>query len=177
VSAAERAPAEGTHGLQGTYAGIVSRLIAYVIDAVIVVSALTVGAYVVAAVARTMNIVEDASLEPAREALTGAIALSITFGTYLVLGWWLFGKSIGKAIMGLRIVRADGSTPGVWKSILRFVGYGLSALFCFAGFGWIAIDNRRRGWHDHLAGTYVVYDWEARSQGLTRLRHRISPHG
>ncbi len=63
--------------------------------------------------------------------VTGAAAVSITFGFYLVVAWWLFGKSVGKAVMGLRIVRPDGTTPGLWRCLLRYIGYGISALFCF----------------------------------------------
>ncbi|MEZ5144498.1 MAG: RDD family protein [Acidimicrobiales bacterium] len=166
-----------TPDLRGTYAGFVSRLFAYVIDAVIVVSALTVGAYVIGAVLRTLDVVDTAQASTTRDLLTGALAVSLGFGAYLVVGWWLFGKSIGKAVMGLRVVRPDGTTPGLWRSILRYVGYGISALLCFAGFWWIAIDNRRRAWHDHLAGTYVIYDWDARSEGLTRLQRVLRPHG
>ena len=168
---------DADHGLQGTYAGFVSRLIAYCIDAVIVVSALTIGSYVIVAVLRTLDLAQQRATDSTRDVLTGAIALTCTFGAYLVLSWWLFGKSIGKALMGLRVVRADGSTPGFWHCLLRYLAYGISALLCFAGFAWIAIDNRRRGWHDHIASTYVIYDWEARSEGLGALAQRLRPHG
>jgi len=171
------APAAVEPDLRGTYAGFVSRAVAYVIDAVIVVSAVTVGAYVVGAVLRTLDLVDPNQASSARDVLTGAAAVSITFGFYLVVAWWLFGKSVGKAVMGLRIVRPDGTTPGLWRCLLRYIGYGISALLCFAGFFWIAIDNRRRAWHDHLASTYVIYDWQARSEGLERLRRVLRPHG
>lgn len=171
------APTAVQPDLRGTYAGFVSRTIAYVIDAVLVVSAITVGAYVMGAVLRTLDLVDESQASTARDVVTGAAAVSITFGFYLVVAWWLFGKSIGKAVMGLRVVRPDGTTPGLWRCILRYIGYGISALFCFAGFFWITIDNRRRGWQDHLAGTYVIYDWEARSEGLSRLHRILRPHG
>jgi uncharacterized RDD family membrane protein YckC len=29
------------------------------------------------------------------------------------------------------------------------------------GFFWILIDDRRQGWHDKIAGTLVIYTWEA----------------
>lgn len=167
----------GSQDLRGAYAGFVSRLFAYAIDAVIIVSTLTVAAYVVGAVLRTFDILGSEPTGTSRDALTGAVALSVSFGVYLVAGWWLFGKSVGKAVMGLRVVRPDGTTPGFWRCVLRYLGYGISALFCFAGFAWIAIDDRRRGWHDHLAGTFVIYDWQARSEGLTRLRRVLRPHG
>jgi uncharacterized RDD family membrane protein YckC len=27
---------------------------------------------------------------------------------------------------------------------------------CFAGFAWAAVDRRKQGWHDKMAGSYVV---------------------
>jgi uncharacterized RDD family membrane protein YckC len=48
----------------------------------------------------------------------------------------------------------------------RYVGYYLSALALYAGYWWVLIDNRRQGWHDKLAGTIVVYAWDARLGNL-----------
>jgi hypothetical protein len=45
---------------------------------------------------------------------------------------------------------------------MRIVGYVLSAIALYLGFLWVAVDARQRGWHDYLAGTQVVYCWDAR---------------
>jgi uncharacterized RDD family membrane protein YckC len=47
------------------------------------------------------------------------------------------------------------------RGILRYLGYSLSAISLFLGFFWILIDDRRQGWHDKIAGTLVIYTWEA----------------
>ena len=47
--------------------------------------------------------------------------------------------------------------PISWgKAILRYIGYIISGLVLLIGFIWIAFDARRQGWHDKIAGTYVV---------------------
>jgi uncharacterized RDD family membrane protein YckC len=54
------------------------------------------------------------------------------------------------------VVRTDGS-PVTWgRAVLRYLGFIVSAIPLSLGFLWIAIDGRRQGWHDKLAGTYVI---------------------
>jgi uncharacterized RDD family membrane protein YckC len=65
-------------------------------------------------------------------------------------------------LLGLRVVTIEGRRLTVWRAILRFLGYMLAALPFFLGFAWILVDNRRQGWHDKIAGTYVAYIWAAR---------------
>lgn len=66
------------------------------------------------------------------------------------------GQTFGKYMMGIRIVSKDGSPLTTGKMILRYLGYYVSSLFASLGFVWVAIDKKRRGWHDMIAGTYVV---------------------
>jgi uncharacterized RDD family membrane protein YckC len=42
----------------------------------------------------------------------------IYFG-HLILAEWLTGRSLGKVIFGLKVVRTDGTAPGLWAIILR----------------------------------------------------------
>ncbi|MBW2651381.1 MAG: RDD family protein [Deltaproteobacteria bacterium] len=37
-----------------------------------------------------------------------------------------------------------------------WVGYIISKLPFFLGFIWVAFDGRKQGWHDKIAGTYVI---------------------
>jgi len=84
---------------------------------------------------------------------------------YQVGCWRLFGQTPGKALLGLTVVRTRGAAPGrdadamvsVPRGLLRLLGYLISALPLFAGFLWVLVDDHRRAWHDHLAGTSVVY--------------------
>ena len=46
--------------------------------------------------------------------------------------------------------------------IRRLLGYLVSTGSLGMGFLWMLIDDRRQGWHDKIAGTCVVYSWEAR---------------
>lgn len=65
------------------------------------------------------------------------------------------GQTLGKRLMDLKIIRVSGDpiTPGL--AFLRWTGYFLSFFF-FLGFIWIALDPKKQGWHDKIAGTLVV---------------------
>lgn len=72
------------------------------------------------------------------------------------LFWTAMGATPGKWVCGLRIVRAADAGPiGAIEALTRLIGYGVSFLLPL-GFLWIAIDRRRRGWHDLIAGTLVI---------------------
>lgn len=67
------------------------------------------------------------------------------------------GQTPGKAAMGIRIVKLDGTRLTAWDAILRnVIGYTISSLIFFMGYLWILFDDRKQGWHDKLARTVVV---------------------
>lgn len=84
----------------------------------------------------------------------GSVALAVV---YFILFWSIGGgRTIGMWVMGLRVVRDDGSRLGVVGAIVRVIGLWLSFAVCFLGVIWVAIDSRHRGWHDMLAHTLVI---------------------
>lgn len=76
---------------------------------------------------------------------------------YFLIAVAVSGQTVGKAVMGLRIVRMDGRRPGFTRALVRTLAYLVSLVPLFAGFLWILVDSDRRGWHDHIAGSRVVF--------------------
>ncbi len=66
------------------------------------------------------------------------------------------GQSIGKMVMGIKIINEDGSDIALGGAVLRWLGYIVSYLVIFLGYVWIFIDDNNQGWHDKIAKTYVV---------------------
>ncbi len=67
------------------------------------------------------------------------------------------GQSAGMRILGIRIVRTDGSPFTRKDAMVRhLIGYPLSLIGFSLGFLWILWDKRQQGWHDKLAHTLVV---------------------
>jgi len=81
----------------------------------------------------------------------------------LVINWVYLcgsrGQTAGKRIIGIRIVRTDGTPIDFKTAALRhFVGYPLAFLSFGLGALWVLWDARQQGWHDKLTGTLVIKD-------------------
>jgi uncharacterized RDD family membrane protein YckC len=138
----EPGPAPGV-----AFANAGSRLVAYIVD-VIIVGILDL---VLAAVAALLIIVL-----PILSLLPLAAAFVIPFA-YFPYYWARSGQTPGMKTMGIRVVRdRDGGPVTSGQAILRLIGYWVSAFVFYVGFVWIFIDKRKRGWHDLIAGTVVV---------------------
>ncbi len=99
-------------------------------------------------------------------------ALSFLFRTFplssvpvswlsLLLYYWLFtglkGQTPGKMALGIKVVNARGERPSLGDAALREIaGKLISTIVVCLGFLWIAWDKNKQGWHDNIAGTYVV---------------------
>ena len=66
------------------------------------------------------------------------------------------GRTLGKRLFGLCLIRISGEKMTLGIAFLRWAGSLISGLFFFLGFIWIAFDSRKQGWHDKIALTLVV---------------------
>jgi len=87
-------------------------------------------------------------------------ALAIIFiclaTSYTIFFWVWRGATLGKMIMGIKIIRTDSSPLMFDRAVIRFFSSILSALILCIGFIMIAFDERKQGLHDKIADTYVV---------------------
>ncbi len=92
-----------------------------------------------------------------RDATQGAlVACTLLFAAFYVIGLHaLEGQTIGKLVVGARVVGPDGAPPAVGVSVLRFVAYFASMLPFGLGFAMAGLRTDRRALHDLLAGTRV----------------------
>ena len=82
---------------------------------------------------------------------------SVVGPAYFVILWATTGRTLGLWLVGARVVRQeDGRRLGLRRSLIRMVGYLFDVVTCFAGFAWAGVDRRKQGWHDKMAGSYVV---------------------
>lgn len=76
---------------------------------------------------------------------------------YFVGQWSYRGRTLGMIPFGLWVVRArDGGRLDVVEALLRYVGLIASFAILLLGVIWVALDPRKQGWHDKLAGSLVV---------------------
>ena len=66
------------------------------------------------------------------------------------------GQTLGKIVLGLRVVKKNGKRIGILDALIRNVfGYTISGFFLL-GYLWALVDRERQAWHDKLVGTGVV---------------------
>ena len=160
--------------LQGYYAGFASRAVAIIVDValVTVMSALALAFmslfFDLPSVQRFIDWVNGflPGFAQVFIGLTGPRFAAIFYFAFLYLYFIFFfattGQTVGKAIMGLRVVTNDGKRMGVKRSFIRAVCYTLSLAPLGLGFVWVLGEDRRRARHDKIAHTYVLYVWDAR---------------
>ncbi|HHH12516.1 MAG TPA: RDD family protein [Candidatus Moranbacteria bacterium] len=75
---------------------------------------------------------------------------------YTAVFWRYYSATPGKMILGLQIVKKDGTPIGWREIVIRYLGYFVSMIALGLGFLHIAFSARKQGWHDLMAGTYVI---------------------
>jgi uncharacterized RDD family membrane protein YckC len=152
--------AAGRVTLQGRYAGSASRFTAYAIDLAICSGLF---ALVLALVSYAAKVVTGQPVNWSG----GSIAIDIIFIAwqlfYLGYSWAASGRTLGMMALGLRVVRADGTALNAPRAALRAVAFPLSFIVFGLGLVGILVQREHRALHDLIAGTAVVYSWDARA--------------
>jgi uncharacterized RDD family membrane protein YckC len=79
----------------------------------------------------------------------------LTLVIYLTIGWASTGRTIGKQVMGLRVVRRDAQPLHTGQALGRAL---LCATF-YVGLVVALFSRRNAAIHDMICKTVVVYDW------------------
>ena len=137
----------GTHDV---YAGFLIRLGGAIIDIILL---LAVTRPILFVAYGPPYFISDELVQGPIDVLLNWVLPSIATVTF----WIAKGATPGKMVLGVRIVDAtDGGRPDAAQFIGRYAASILSLLMLGLGYLWIAIDPRKQGWHDKLAGTIVV---------------------
>ena len=150
-----------------TYGGFWIRVVARIVDSIIIGIPLTVifivFAVLVGGIASTATNTTDQNTQAAVGlGLVGVwllIATLATIGTvlYFVYFWGTSGSTLGMRIFKLRIVDADTGAPiGMARAIVRYLMSIVNSLACYIGWIWVAFDARKQGWHDKVANSVVI---------------------
>lgn len=78
---------------------------------------------------------------------------------YFALLTYFTGSTLGKKLFHLRVVSNEDRMPTFFEIVFReSVGRFLSKLILCVGYIMVGADKRKRGLHDILSDTYVVYE-------------------
>lgn len=140
---------------QGLRAGPVSRALASALDVGVV-------ALVTAGLVMGWSLIEslgDGTFAVSTPGPLGVFLLGeFLLVLYLWIGWATTGRTVGKQIMGLRVVNHRGE-------LMRPGGGLLRALACVVfplGLAWTLVSSHNRSLQDVVLQTSVIYDWNAR---------------
>lgn len=147
----------------GHYAGAASRAAGAVLDVAIVMGTFTAS---VAGLDLLVRFFSGSSVTSDSSGWGSAVALGIWAFLYVYVSLTIAGRTAGKAIVGLRVVTADGSPLTGRRALWRTLAFPLSVLPVGLGFIGIFLHREHRALHDLIARTAVVYDWGGRTAEL-----------
>lgn len=131
-------------------ANLIKRVSAVLIDSLILIS-ISLGALVIS-VSVSQNPIETTLLSISFLLFTGIFYTLAQ--SYLTAE---LGGSIGKLVMGIKVVRGNGRNLTFKRAIFRVtIGQQLASSLLMLGYFWIFMDEKRRGWHDLAAQSEVV---------------------
>ena len=144
---------------QGHRAGVVTRMVANVVDAGVVV-ALMVAGY--AAVNGLVFMLDPRGFQLIEVGAVISVSAGLaTYVLYATIAWSTVGRTYGCHVMGLRVVSRRGRRVHLLVALARAV---LCALFPI-GLLWCAVSRTQRSVQDLLLRTTVIYDWNPRGDG------------
>lgn len=149
-----RRKASGLTPLHQPKAGFWIRVLAYIIDSVLLITVQTVLTLLINMTIGMLGIATDG--DPAINTviwLFGAV-LSISYAVFFT-GYC--GQTPGKMALRIKVIRTDGSQPSYGRAALREVpGKFISSVLLGIGYLMVAFDAQKQGLHDKIADTYVI---------------------
>ncbi|TWD81507.1 putative RDD family membrane protein YckC [Kribbella amoyensis] len=138
----------------GTLAGWGSRVIASILDSLLALIPVGIALLVALTISGSMEQMSDGA----------STVLSVGYIAFFLVVIWnriirqgKTGQSIGKKIVGLKIVGADsGQLIGIGRTIARELCAGFFNYFCFLNSLWPLWDKQQQTWHDKVASDLVI---------------------
>lgn len=139
------------------YAGFFTRLAAYLIDSLFLFACLAIPRFMFWII----------GLSSPDNLLTREVLFSFSIWNiveyllckgYFVVLTLMSGMTLGKKAMRIKVIAKDGERPSLLTIIYReTIGKYLSAIILYCGYLLIGIDKEKRGLHDMLCDTRVIY--------------------
>ena len=158
------------HEAETNQVGLVTRALAGVVDLALISALLSIGFGILASIIPAVT--------------GGSDGLSIwgvfSFGVagYLIGGsifaafWAIVGQTPGMRFLSIHLDAHGSQEIGLRRALKRLFAIPLSVLPFGLGFFAILLSPERRGWHDRIAGTTVLYDEEAKLAPWSQLKQK-----
>ena len=156
----------------GVYAGLGRRIVAFIVDIILILLLDAVAVAVLGLFRGLQNLyffaVQNASVESlTNEGTSAALFGSIVaaYGIVIIVIPWLYYAGFessrsqatpGKLLMRIVVTDLDGNKPSFARVTLRHFAKFISTLVIFLGFLMIGLTKNRQGLHDRIAGCLVL---------------------
>jgi uncharacterized RDD family membrane protein YckC len=157
---------------QGHYAGSVSRFAAYLIDLIV---STVIFQLALASISFVASIFTGHTITWHRDSIVVIITYVLWQFVYFGFQWAANGKTLGMTLLGVHVVNADGTRLEPWRGWVRSLTFPLGFLTLGLGFLGILVQREHRAVYDLIAGTAVVYAWDARAARLRFLARQAEP--
>ena len=145
----------GDASVTGRVAGGVSRLSAFLIDVAMISIAFSV---TVSIFIYMIELFSPQTVNPADHTALWIAGITVFAFFYYWVSLMITGRSIGKGLIGLRVVATDGSPISPGHAAIRTLVYPFSFILAL-GLIPIITGRQRRALHDFAGGDKVLYDW------------------
>jgi uncharacterized RDD family membrane protein YckC len=128
--------------IDGVILGIVTRIVDIPLMPMLGLNARGPGPFMVALMA------------PAGALILVNLAISLGYEVYFLTTW---SATIGKRVLGLKVIRADGGPISPGLAAGRYLGQILSSITLAIGYIMAAFDEEKRALHDRICNTRVIH--------------------
>jgi uncharacterized RDD family membrane protein YckC len=153
--------------------GLVTRALAGAIDLALISLALSIASGVIASIVPAATGGSDGL---SIWGLLGFGAVGFLVGGSVFIAFWaLVGQTPAMRLLSIHLEAGGSREIGLRRSIRRLLAVPLALLPLGLGFLAILLSAERRGWHDRIAGTTVVYDEEVSLAPWSTLQRDHEP--
>ena len=145
------------------YAGFWIRVLAYIIDYVIInVIVVVISGIVGLIIGLTAGLIanrqgEQATLPGFAGGVGAVIAIVLVVLYYVKFNSGAWQATPGKRLVGIHLITVTGEPISGWLAFGRYFAYMLSGLPLCLGFMWVGWNEEKKGFHDMVCGTRVIY--------------------
>jgi uncharacterized RDD family membrane protein YckC len=152
------------------YVGLMTRMISWAVDILLINLVAIITGLGVALIADVFPITKN--LQPVFAAIAGGVYVLWT-AAYFVAFWSVTGQTPGARLMQVRLVTPSGEKVKPVRALVRFIGMNLA--MAPLPWGYVPIPFKRLGFPDWLANTRVIEVEQPSLAGARRGRSRAAP--
>ncbi len=159
-------------GRRYAHAGGISRLAAFALDVTVALWLISQG------LSALLNVLTSLFGDLPAWVVAMLTASAASLGpTYLGTAWWVWGATLGSALVGFRVCTGDGRKPRFLRAQTRaWLGLPFIVIWSIGMLPSI-VDPRRRGWLDRITGTEARYSvHEAQQRRYRRAQAATGDH-